>query len=206
MNIYLDESYNFQKERGKMFISINGFAVLDDKALRKRWKDVRKMFAQMKRRIHATDSRFDELRDKSIKMLGRHDVNILSVFQLVQEIPHSYFGESNIVFDSVYVALLKKLFIDLSLGEYKQTRIVIDARKHKGGKLGEKKFRREIEKFLFEQFPKTDCLFKLTPSYLDILVELADFVSNTFYREYQTDSDHIFQELGFRLVQIKNPL
>lgn len=83
---------------------------------------------------------------------------------------------------------------------------VVDARKHKGGKLGEKKFRKEIEKFLSDEFPKTRCLFKLTPSYTDILLELADFISNTFYKEYQKDSDHVFQKLGFRLVQIKNPL
>lgn len=206
MNIYLDESYNFQKERGKMFISINGFAVLDDKTLRKRWKDVRKTSTKTKRRIHATDSHFEELREKSIKMLGRHDVNILSVFQLRQEIPHNYFDGKGMQFDSVYAALLKKLFSELSLGEYKQTRIVVDARKHKSGKLGEKKFRKEIEKFLSDEFPKTRCLFKLTPSYLDILLELADFVSNTFYKEYQRDSDHVFKKLGFRLVQIKNPL
>jgi len=46
----------------------------------------------------------------------------------------------------------------------------------------------------------------LTPSYLDVLVELADFVSNTFYKEYQQGSKHMFEELGLRFVQIKNPL
>ena len=206
MNIYLDESYNLQKDKGKMFISINGFAVLDDKVLRKRWKAIRKPFTKLKRRIHANDTRFQELREKSIKMLGRHDVNILSMFQLIQEIPHNYFDDKNIRFDSVYAALLKKLFTDLSLGEYKQARIVVDARKHKGGQFGEKKFRQEIDKFLSDEFPSTNCVFKLTPSYMDTLLELADFISNTFYREYQHDSEHVFEKLGFRLVQIKNPL
>ncbi|MFH0857517.1 MAG: hypothetical protein V1848_02085, partial [Candidatus Magasanikbacteria bacterium] len=137
---------------------------------------------------------------------GRHDVNILSVFQLTHEVPHDYFDKNGIKFDSIYADLVKKLFSEMSLGEYKKVKIIIDARKHKGGRLGEKKFQKDIEIFLLNQFSSTNCIYKATPSYLDVLVELADFVSNTFYREYQNDSDHIFEEIGFRLIQIKNPL
>ena len=144
MNIYLDESYNLQKSKGKVFISINGFAVLDDQILRKRWKMIRKEYAKSKRRIHATDSHFEKLREKSIKLLGRHDVNILSVFQLTQELPFSYFDNEKMKFDSVYADLLKKLFIEMSLGEYRKVRIIIDARKHEGGRLAERKFQKEL--------------------------------------------------------------
>ena len=80
MNIYLDESYNLQKINGKMFISINGFTVLNEKILRKKWKLIRKPYTKLRRRIHANDSKFEGLRDESIKLLGRHDVNILSVY------------------------------------------------------------------------------------------------------------------------------
>jgi len=206
MNIYLDESYNLQKSKGKMFISINGFAVLDDEILRKRWKMIRKEYAKSKRRIHATDSHFEKLREKSIKLLGRHDVNILSVFQLTQELPFNYFDNEKMKFDSVYADLLKKLFVEMSLGEYKKVRIIIDARKHDGGRLAERKFQQEIDKFIKNKFSRTDCVYKSVHSYLDVLVELSDFVSNTFYKEYQTDSGHIFEEIGFRFIQIKNPL
>ena len=206
MNIYLDESYNLQKDKGKMFVSINGFAVLNDKTLRKRWRAVRKSYVKSKRRIHATDSHFDELRGKSIKLLGGHDVNIISVFQLTQQIPLDYYDKDGMKFDALYADLLKKLFAELSLGEYQRVKIVIDARKHKGGRLGEKVFRNSIEDFLKHEFSQTNCLFKATPSYMDTLVELADFVSNIFYKEYQNGSEHIFETLGFRFVQIKNPL
>lgn len=206
MNIYLDESYNLQKSKGKMFISINGFAVLDDEILRKRWKAIRKEYIKSKRRIHATDSHFEKLREKSIKLLGRHDVNILSVFQLTQELPFNYFDNEKMKFDSVYADLLKKLFVEMRLGEYQKARIIIDARKHEGGRLAERKFQKEIDKFLKNEFSNTHCIYKTVHSYLDVLVELADFVSNTFYKEYQTDSNHIFEEIGFRLIQIKNPL
>ena len=91
MNIYLDESYNFQRTKGKLFISINGFAVLNDKALRKRWQAARKPYLQSKRRIHATDSQFIGLKEKSIKLLGRHEHilglrDIASLHQLSQRL------------------------------------------------------------------------------------------------------------------------
>jgi hypothetical protein len=206
MNIYLDESYNLQKSKGKMFISINGFSILDDDTLRKRWKIVRKEYVKSKRRIHATDSHFGKLREKSIKLLSRHDVNILSVFQIIQELPYDYFNDDKIKFDTVYADLLKELFTKMSLNEYRKARIVIDARKHEGGKLAEKKFKKEIEDFLKKEFIKTNCIYKPTHSYQDVLVELADFVSNTFYKEYQTGSNNVFKDIGFRLIQIKNPL
>lgn len=205
MNIYLDESYNFQKSRGKLCITINGFAVLDDKRLRKRWKKLRKPYVG-RRRIHATDSRFEPLREKSIRFLGRHDLTILSVFQATQEIPYSYFDGAGLEFDKVYAELVKRILTALSLHEYRTVRVVIDARKHKGGILGLSQFFQSIGEFLQEAFPKTICTLQLTPSSMDVLLELADFVSNTFYREYQKDSDHVFEKLGFRLIQLKNPL
>ncbi len=206
MNIYLDESYNFQKGKGKMFISINGFSVLDDKVLRKRWKTVRNSYTKLGRRIHATDSEFEGLRKETIHLLDGHGANILSVFQLSQEIPYQYYDKNGMQFDLVYSELLKKLLNELYLGEYKKVKIVIDARTHKEGILGERHFREDIEEFLKSEFLGTDCVFKMVPSYIDILLELADFISNTFYKEYIQESDEVFQKVAFRLVQIKNPL
>ncbi len=206
MNIYLDESYNLQKEKGKMFISINGFSVLNDKILRKRWKVLRKPYTKLGRRIHATDSEFENLRNASIQLFLKNDANILSVFQLCQEIPYEYYNKNGIQFDFVYGELLKKLFGKLSFTEYRRVMIVIDTRTHKGGILGGKNFRKNIEEFLKIQFPYTTSIFKMTPSYRDILLELADFISNTFYKEYISDSDRIFKKFNYRLVQIKNPL
>ncbi|KKP59573.1 MAG: hypothetical protein UR53_C0001G0073 [Candidatus Magasanikbacteria bacterium GW2011_GWC2_34_16] len=206
MNIYLDESYNLQKTKGKMFVSINGFSVLKADRLRKRWKNVRKPFTKHKRRIHATDPYFEELRTKSISLLNSSDVTILSVFQLVQEIPYDYFDKNDMDFEKIYAKLLKMLFKELSLQEYKRARIVIDSRKHPGGLAGANNFQKDIDNFLENEFSGTHCSFLPTPSYLDILVELADFVSNAFYKSYQQDDDKIFNQLGFKLIQIKNPL
>lgn len=205
MNVYLDESYNLQRNRGKVFISINGFAVLNDKLLRKRWKQVRKKFVG-KRRIHATDSSFVGLRAKSIKLLGSHDVAVLSVFQLIQELPApEYFTTEGCDFEKVYIALIQSLLLKLSLNEYRRIRVLIDARSHTGGKLGGKKFQIAIEEFLGKKF-EGNFVFKRVPSSMDVLVELADFVSNIFYRAYQAGQTDIFTELGFKLIQIKNPL
>ncbi|MBI2444241.1 MAG: DUF3800 domain-containing protein [Candidatus Magasanikbacteria bacterium] len=206
MNIYLDESYNLQKNKGKMFISINGFAVLNAKRLRKRWKHVRKPYTKYKRRIHATDPYFESLRPKSMSLMKIHDISVASVFQLVQELPYEYFDKQGVQFERVYSELLKRLFKELSLQEYKQVRIIIDSRKYPGCTLGANQFQKEIEQFLKKEFSSTKSTFLPTPSYVDVLVELADFVSNTFYRAYQTDDQTIFDQLGYKLIQIKNPL
>lgn len=206
MNIYLDESYNLQKSKGKMFISINGFSVLNATKLRKRWKQIRKPYTQYKRRIHATDPYFERLRAKSISLLQHNDVTIASVFQLIQEIPHDYFEKQHMNFDLVYAELLKRLCKKLSLQEYKKVHIIIDARKHPGGIFGANQFHANIIDFLSNEFPDTLCSFTSKPSYMDVLVELADFVSNTFYKTYQQDEQDMFSTLGYRLIQIKNPL
>lgn len=206
MNIYLDESYNLQKKRGKMFISINGFAVLNDKILRKRWKEARKEFVG-KRRIHATDTRFAKLREESIRLLGRFDLTILSVFQLVYELPpQKYFASERMNFETVYFDLVKALLVKLSINEYRRVRIVVDARKHKGGILAQKKFYDDLTKYFMANFQNTICSFHETPSFMDVLVELADFVSNIFYREFQHDELDVFSKFGFKIIQIKNPL
>lgn len=206
MNIYLDESYNLQKQRGKLFISINGFAVLNDKRIRKSWRHIRKPYTKHKRRIHAADPYFENLRTKSISFLKTHDVTIASVFQLVQELPYEYFENRGVQFESVYAELLKRLFKELSLQEYRQVKILIDSRKHLGGTLGAQQFQREIEQFLKKEFSNTACSFLSVPSYADVLVELADFVSNTFYKAYQADDQTVFNQLDYKLIQIKNPL
>jgi len=206
MNIYLDESYNLQKSRGKMFISINGFVVLDSNRLRKHWKHIRTPYTKHKRRIHATDPYFEKLRAKSISILNLSDVTILSVFQLIQELPYIYYNNHDLKFEYTYTELLKILLKKLPLQEHSQVKIIIDSRKHPGGISGEKLFQQNMDNFLKSEFSNTQCSFLPTPSYLDILVELADFVSNTFYKDYQQENNSVFNKLKYKLIKIKNPL
>jgi len=186
-------------------VTINGFAVLNDKALRNKWRQVRKKFIG-KRRIHAVDSIFEPLRKKSIELIGRHDLSILSVFQIIQEIPSSYFKKDNLDFEKLYLNLTKILLSKLSLNEYIKVNIVIDSRKKKGGKIGSLEFKKELKSFLENNFRKTQFSVNTPPSSSDILIELADFISNTFYRAYQNEKEDIFSKLKFKLIQIKNPL
>ncbi|KKR55032.1 MAG: hypothetical protein UT91_C0005G0033 [Parcubacteria group bacterium GW2011_GWA2_40_23] len=206
MHIYLDESYNLQKQKGKMFISINGFAVLDANQLRKRWQRLRKPYTNYKRRIHATDPYFEELRAKSLLLLKDSDATILSIFQIVQEIPYTLFDDSGLKFDTVYAELLKILFKKLSFKKHTRIIIIIDSRKHTGGIPGRNRFQQNIENFLRTNYSDIFCSFLPTPSYLDTLVELANFVSNSFYKAYQKDENTIFKPLRRKLIQIKNPL
>ncbi len=86
MYIFLDESYNLENRNKKQFISINGFLVLDEKALFKRWKEYRKPFIQNRGRIHAKEKFFDKLRLKALRLIERNDLVLLTVFQAAQEI------------------------------------------------------------------------------------------------------------------------
>ena len=210
MFIYLDESYNL-KDRDKLqFISINGFAVLDIKSLFKKWKERRRDFLSKRRHVHASDSRFALLRQEALKVIGRPDVILLTVFQIVQQVPpepsSKYFRQGKLDFEKIYGEMLKHLFIQLRLGEYKEVKIILDSRKHKNGLLGKKEFQKEMGYFLRQTFSKTKSEFKPQPSSSDILLELADFLSNTFYRAYSRDDQEFFEQLRGKLLQIKNPL
>jgi len=206
MNIYLDESYNFQKNKGKQFLSINGFAVLNDKVLRKRWRQIRRQYTG-RYRIHANDQRFKELRKKSSNLLSRRDLTVISVFQLIKTIPPGKnFWSEKINFEEVYLALVISALDKLELNEYRKVRLIIDARAHKGGLLGKNMFLSQLENYMLNNFIDTKSEVKLIPSHRDILLELADFASNTFYRAYQSEDFRIFDQFEINLIQIKDPL
>jgi len=209
MYIYLDESYNLKDRTKPQFISINGFTVLDERSLFKKWKEYRSPFIG-KRRIHARDSAFNKLRLKALKLLPRPDLTLLTVFQVIQKVPFQkekdYFHKNKLNFERIYSDLLKILFYKLKLEEYKQIKIIVDSRKYKGGVLAKKIFRKEIEDFLKRKYPQTKIEFKIQPSSTDILLEFADFISNIFYRAYIKEDIEFFENLQFKMIQIKNPL
>lgn len=210
MYIYLDESYNLKDRSKKQFISINGFMVLDERGLFKKWKDCRRLFSIKKRRIHATDNFFDKLRFKALELVDRHDLILLSAFQVLQEISFKnnniYFHKGKLNFDRIYCDLIIELFKRLDFKEHQKVKIIIDSRKHRGGTSGKKNFEQKIMNFLHTEYKQINFKFKMQPSSTDILLELADFVSNIFYRAYINDDKQFFQNLGFKIIQIKNPL
>ncbi len=210
MYIYLDESYNLKNRNKKQFISINGFMVLNEKSLFKKWKDCRKPFLFKNIRIHANNKIFNKLRAKALKIVNRPDLTLLSSFQVLQEISFKknsiYFYRGKLNFDKIYFDLIIKLFQELNLGEYRNIKIVIDSRKYRSGVLGKKNFKQEIKKFLRTQHRQVNFEFKMQPSTTDILLELADFISNIFYRVYINDDKQFFEDLRCKIIQIKNPL
>ncbi len=210
MYIFLDEPYNLKDRSKKQFISINGFSVLDEKALLKKWKDYRRPFLTKKRRIHATDNFFNKLRLKALKLIDRPNLILLSVFQIIQEISfknnNAYSRKGKLNFDKVYFDMLIELFKSLNLGEYRNVTITIDSRKHKGGVLGKNLFEKHVLDFLKMKYQRTKFIFILQPSSSNALLELADFISNIFYRAYAQNNKQFFQGLCFNIIQIKNPL
>ena len=210
MYIYLDESYNLKDREKKQFISINGFKTTDVKQIRKHWKIYRRRFIS-KNRIHATDGKFEPLRKNCLNLIySLPDAYLITSFQSIQEIPTDkasfYYKKDKLDFEKVYEDLVKALLDKLNLQEYKKVIITIDSRKHKGGILKEKRFRENILFYLKECYPNTIFNFEIQPSYSNVLLEIADFVSNTFYKKYTDREIKSLEELKIKTIQIKNPL
>jgi len=207
MFIFLDESYNLKDRSKPQFISINGFATISIKRIWKHWKIQRRQFVN-KARIHATDKRFEYLRKKSIDLVGfLPEANILTAFQAVSELPlEFYYKKGRLVFNKVYEDLLKELLSQLHLQEYKKVIIIIDSRKHKSGQLGKLCFRENILAYLKQNYPNTVFRFDITPSTSNILIEVADFISNTFYKKYTNQQIGYLDSFRSKIIEIKNPL
>ena len=134
----------------------------------------------------------------------------LTVFQIIQEISTDkysfYYKKGKLDFDKVYEDMLKALFSELNLQEYKKVIITVDSRKHKGGILGRKKFRENILFYLEERYSDTIFDFEMQPSCSNILLEVADFISNTFYKKYVGQKIDFLEKLELKTIEIKNPL
>lgn len=210
MYIFLDESYNLRDRTKPQFISVNGFKTTDIKQIHKHWKIYRRRFIS-KARIHATDKRFESLREKCLNLIYfSQDTSFITVFQTIREIPADrasfYYKKDKLNFEKVYEDLVKALLDKLNLREYKKVVINIDSRKHKEGMLGKKKFQENVLFYLNECYPNTIFCFRILPSTSNILLEIADFISNTFYKYYIGQRIKLLEKLKVKTIQIKNPL
>jgi len=210
MYIFLDESYNLKDRTKPQFISISGFKTTAIKRIWKKWKVYRRKFIS-KARIHATDKRFEPLRKKSLDLIySSTETTILTSIQILQKIPagkgSSYYKKDKLDFEKVYEDLLKALLDKLSLQEYKKVIINIDSRKHKGGVFGKKRFQENILSYLKQHYPNTIFRFVILPSTSNILLEIADFVSNSFYKYYTGQEILSLKKLKIKTIEIKNPL
>ena len=48
--------------------------------------------------------------------------------------------------------------------------------------------------------------FEILPSSSNILLEIADFISNTFYKQYTGEEIKSLEKLKVKTIRIKNPL
>ena len=136
------------------------------------------------------------------------DLNIVSVFQVLQEIPFDkkYWNKNKINFDKIYLDLIKSLIKKLNLKEYRQVKVNIDNRKYNYGALGKRMFKKKITDFAGDNYPDLQFKVSLQPSNTDILIELADFMSSIFYRAYIENDSEFFNKYKYKIIQLKNPL
>ena len=121
MYIFLDESYNLKDRSKPQFISISGFKTIIPKPIHKHWKIFRRRFIS-KARIHATDKRFESLREKSIDLIYySQDTSFITVIQTIQEIPADkasfYYRKGKLDFEKVYEDLVKALLDKYYVGQ-----------------------------------------------------------------------------------------
>lgn len=210
MYIFLDESYNLKDRTIPQFISINGFKTVAVKQIWKQWKICRRKFVG-KERIHASNRKFEPLREKCFDLVySSQEAVFLTAFQAINEIPVDksgfYFKKGKLDFEIIYEHLLKNLLDKLNLHEYKEVIINIDDRKHKDAILGKQKFHKNILSYLNQYYPNTIFRFQILPSSSNILIEMADFVSNTFYKQYAGQKFNYLDKIKAKTTQIKNPL
>ena len=205
MYIYLDESYNLKDRTKLQFLSISGFKTTNIKPIWKHWKVCRQKYLG-KSRIHGTDKYFEDLREKSLRLLNRPEVSLMTIFQIIQEIPSDYFVKGKLNFDKIYLELIKIIFGKLDLQEYKKVTIIVDNRKYKFGALGKKKIQNDLLFYLQSYYQDIIFNFKMQPSATDILLEVTDFVSNSFYKQYLGQQINGLEKMKNKTIQIKNPL
>lgn len=210
MFIFLDESYNLFDRTKPQFVSINGFRTALTKPLWKRWKDYRLPYVS-KARIHASEHRFEPLRDKCLHLLYHHrESMLLTVKQDIATIPLAYPSpyryKDKLNFEKVYEDMLKALLDALPLHDFKRVSITADQYKHQGGRLGKKQFREAILAYLQAKYPGTFFDFELQYSTANILLEIADFVSNSFYKRYTGERIEMLEKFEAKTIAIKNPL
>ena len=102
--------------------------------------------------------------------------------------------------------MLKALHKELSLHAYKEVHITVASRKHKHGVLGEQQFRNNILHFLQNWYPTTLAHFTAQPMAANVLLEIADFVSNSLYRQYAGENMSLLEPLKGKTITMKNPL
>lgn len=210
MHIFLDESYNLKDRTLPQFISVNGFQTVNVKKVWKRWMEQRRKYAG-KWRIHANDAVFEPLREKALRLAqALPDITLVSVCQMINEIPvgreSPYWRKDKLDFEKVYEDMLKSLFDRLQLHAYREAIITIDDRKMKEGMLGKQKLQEHILAYLKQYYPATHAEFRPALSSASVLVELADFYSNTLYKEYTGKEIPALAALKGKTMAIKNPL
>lgn len=210
MYIFLDESYNLKDRSKPQFVSINGFMTVPVKKVWKRWREHRRKFAG-KWRIHATDIVFEPLREKTFRLVEQSpDITLLSVVQAIPAIParkgNPYWQKGKLNFDKVYEDMLKSLFDRIQLSAYTAVRVTIDNRKTREGMLGKQRLQEHILAYLAQYYPSTHVTFRFVPSTSEILLEIADFVSNTFYKKYAGQEVSMLEHLKGKTIVLENPL
>lgn len=200
MYIFLDETFQLKKGAENQFLAIAGFSTKDPKRIAKVVNRVKKHTLPKKLRtseIKSTNLIADRaFKPKLFKALINEDLEIYAITQLKNQLPLSYFSDSVLLYDKLYLQLLEILLIqEWSYYDDKIVITTLDSYRPISVTRGE--LIRTLENELRIKYPDRHFRIQFHTSEL-LTLQLADLICGVFYQlmqENQTWFDMIKPKL-----------
>ena len=116
MYIFLDETFQLKRGAQNQFLVIAGFATSDPARIAKVFNRIKKHTLPKKlstREIKSTNPVADRaFKPKLFQQLQSEDVQIYAITQLKNQLSHDYFAKDRLLYDKLYLDLLKILLVN----------------------------------------------------------------------------------------------
>ncbi|HEX9722450.1 MAG TPA: DUF3800 domain-containing protein [Candidatus Paceibacterota bacterium] len=208
MYIYLDESFQLKRGTENQFLIIAGFATSDPARIAKVFNRIKKHTLPKKlitREIKSTNPLADRaFKPKLFRELQAEDVQIYAITQIKHQLPHDYFAKDQLLYDKLYLDLLKILLVNE--WDYHDEEIVVttmDTYRPRLLKRGD--IISVLQSELAQKYPDKHFRIQFQTSEL-LNLQLADHICGVFYQLMQNNQKW-FEMIKPKLKKIvANPL
>lgn len=187
MYVFLDESFQLKTGTENQFLTIAGFSTNSPKRIAKIVNRIKKHTLPKKLReqeIKSTNPVADRaFKPKLFQTLNDEDVQIYAITQLKNQLPPDYFHKGTLIYDKLYLDLLKILLV--REWDYRDDQIVIttlDTYRPKSVKRGD--IINALHISLKNQYPEKHFRIQFHTSEL-LTLQLADQICGIFYQLMQ---------------------
>jgi len=206
--IFLDESFQLKRGVQNQFLIIAGFATSEPERIAKIFNRIKKHTLPKKlrnREVKSTNPLADRaFKPKLFQQLQGEDVQIYAITQLKNQLSHDYFAKDQLLYDKLYLDLLKILLVNE--WDYRDEKVIIttmDTYRPKVIKRGD--IISTLQTELAMKYPDKHFRIQFQTSEL-LNLQLADQICGVFYQLMQ-DSQKWFEMIKPKLKKIvANPL